>query len=371
MTSRADRLIEPLYRRARRGSSLVYALIIILIVAIFASLAVDYGMVQLARVQLAAAADAAALAGASGLSAGPAEARARAKAVATMNTVNGNPLTLLDSDIQLGRWDASTRQFTVLNGPSEYDANAVRVTGHLTAQRGTSVRMMLLSMGGSRFVDVQASAIGAASTDNVDAVLVQDVSGSFADEIGLARTGDVALLNSLNSPSSNSYFGVVGFAGTAVTLSPIKRVANNISSLTDAIGMLTVGGPSMPPISSGTDIAAGIEQALNLFNSHPVSANMRTMVIVSDGEPTSSQQGAHPSLNSSELLDLARAKADQAWANGIHVHVVFWDSENNPSSAAKLKSLVRGKGSFVHVTDPADLPTAIGLLIRNQVRLVQ
>ena len=64
-----------------------------------------------------------------------------------------------------------------------------------------------------------------------------------------------------------------------------------------------------------------------------------------------------------QLLALARQDADTAWAQGINVFVVFWDSNNNATAAANIGSLVRGKGVFVHVTDPSKLSEAISAVL--------
>jgi hypothetical protein len=64
-------------------------------------------------------------------------ARARAKTIAAENSVNTKPLVLLDTDIELGTWNATTRQFTLLTGAAEAAADAVRVTGQLKTARGT------------------------------------------------------------------------------------------------------------------------------------------------------------------------------------------------------------------------------------------
>jgi len=350
---------------------LLYALIGMCGFVGFASFAVDFGSAQLAKSQLRAAVDAATLAGGSGMSISPATARARAKAIAASNIVNGAPLTLLDSDIELGTWNASTGQFTVLNGNNESKANAIRVNGLLAAGRGTGVNLAFMgSISNRKTIDLKVSSIGAAAVDAVDLMLVQDVSGSFTNEISIAKTGDTALLNSLNTTGSKSSFGITVFTGTAKTVTSPTGVVNNIGPLRSSLNSLSVGGNGMPAIISGTDIAAGMEKAIAALNSYSSSNNNRTMVIVSDGEPSASLFGAHPFYSANQLLALAQSDADTAWAAGINIYVVFWNSSNDTRAAANLRSLVRGKGTFIDVTDPADLPDAIGLIMQSQTRLV-
>jgi Mg-chelatase subunit ChlD len=351
---------------------MVYALIISILLLVVTSLAVDYGIVQLAKTELRAAVDAAALAGSSGVTVSPAEARARAKAVAGLNSIAGQRLVLLDSDIELGTWNNTTRTFTLLTGVNEDLATAVRVNGQLTTARGSPIKLPFTgTVMPMKTKELNTSAIGASAVDSADIVVVQDVSGSFAAEIDYARAGDEALFNSLNVPGSSSRFGLVAFTGQATTVTPMQSVRSTLSTLLGAIGNLSVGGLLMPSTDSGTDIAAGLEQGLDVFESVSKNDNNRAIVLVSDGEPSASSLGAHPTLNASQLLELAREKADEAWADGISVYVVFWDEANSPIAADNLRSLVRGRGKFVHVTDPAELPTAIAMVMRAEVRIVR
>lgn len=344
----------------------------ILMVA-FTSLSIDYGTVQLCRMQLQTGVDAAALAGATGLAVSPAEARSRAKLTAAANPVGGRPLVLLDSDIELGTWNATLRTFTVLTGSAESQANSVRIKGQLTDARGTSVPLPFMStFTGKKYQELVCNAISTSAVDSADVVIAQDVSGSFANELNLAKSGDQALLNSLNVTGSKSRCGLVAFAGDAITVKSLLPVTANIYALSKSINSISVSILNVPSTLSGTDISTGIKKARQLILSADSPPNdTRCIVIVSDGEPSPSLLGAHPLHSASELMNLARSEADIAWANGIHVYVVFWNSENSATAAANLKSLIRGRGTFTNVTDPAKLPDAIGLLLKSQVRLVR
>lgn len=337
------------------------------------SLAIDFANVSCVRSELQAAIDASALAASGGLSAGPAEARARAKAIAASNSVNGRVFSLSDSDIELGAWNETTRVFSLLTGTGESSANAVRINGALSASRGNAVQLIFLPAihPGFRDFGITKTAISVARRPAIDVIIVQDVSGSFANEIAYARTGDSDLLNSLNVTGSKSNFGLVAFTGTASTIASIKGVVGNYWSLKNAVNSLSVGGWGMPDDGSGTDIAAGIEKAQAMFNNFTSTNSNRCMIVVSDGEPSSSSSGAHPWLTNNQLLALAQSDANAAHSEGIDVYVVFWNSTNNATSAANLRSLVRGKGIFINVTDPTKLSEAVGGVLSKAQSLVK
>ena len=126
----------------RNGIALIYVTVVLTLLFAMASFAVDYGIISLARAELRDAVDAACLAGGSGISISPAEARSRAKACALANTVNGRPLVLLDSDIELGEWDSSARKFTVLTGSDESKAHTLRITGRKSTARNSAVDLV-------------------------------------------------------------------------------------------------------------------------------------------------------------------------------------------------------------------------------------
>jgi hypothetical protein len=321
---------------------------------------------MLARSQLRAAVDAASLAGASGLSVSPTEARNRAKAIALANPVNGVPLTLLDSDIEMGSWNTYTRQFTLLTGSNESKATAMRITARLNQARGSQLNLIFAKMLGQNYIELEDSSIGGFAS-GMDVVLVQDVSGSFSDELSDAKAGDQALLNAIYNAGGKGGMGLVAFSGDVRTIASLKTVYNNYTSLTNSISSLKLAGNWGMPQVNGTDPAAGIERAMDVFDAFTTpSPGGKAMIIVSDGEPSSSGWGGtHPYLSSSQLLTLAQQRADEAWAEGIHIYVVFYNESNSSSAAAKLDSLKRGKGVFVQVTYASQLPAAMEAITKK------
>src|SRR5688572_28126062 len=116
----------------------IIPLVLVVLVALlaFASLAVDYGRVRLARAELQAAADAAARYAALGISNSTLDAKGID--AANDNTVDSSTLVLTNNDIDLGYWNVTTKTFTEGGSPS----NAVRVTASRTESNGNAVPLV-------------------------------------------------------------------------------------------------------------------------------------------------------------------------------------------------------------------------------------
>jgi hypothetical protein len=185
-----------------------------------------------------------------------------------------------------------------------------RVNGRLAASRNSSVKLSFKPLlgGGGNTIDLSASAIGAAAIDSADVVVVQDVSGSFSSELPNAKTGDTNLLSSLNITGGKSKFGLVAFTGTATTVRSLTTISGNYNTLASSINYLSIDGWGMPPPSSGTDIAAGIERAQSVFDAQGATTHSRFMIIVSDGLPSPSSSVRHWWVySSSQLMSLANS----------------------------------------------------------------
>src|SRR3954468_14703045 len=93
-------------RRAQRlGLGLIWAMVVMVALCAIASFAVDYGRVQLAKTELLRAADAAARAAVASIGKGVSAAQTAAISTAAMNKCDGQPVTLIASDIELGIFD--------------------------------------------------------------------------------------------------------------------------------------------------------------------------------------------------------------------------------------------------------------------------
>lgn len=146
---------------------------------VFLGFAVDLAYMQATRMELRAASDSAARAGATALSQTDSKSAARqtARDVAVQMNVAGEPLRLRNSEVQIGRStrDGSGKWTFVVNGTP---ANAVRVTAQRNAgSRDGPVRLFFGSLiGVQNFQPVQSST---ASFLNVDICLVLDRSSSM------------------------------------------------------------------------------------------------------------------------------------------------------------------------------------------------
>ena len=94
-----------------------------------AALAVDTGLMYAARSELQSAADASALAGASGLLLGEMIVRDRVLEYAGRNAIGGVPLSNPEVTMTIGNWEGTRRTFSPLTGSETVSPNAVRVVG--------------------------------------------------------------------------------------------------------------------------------------------------------------------------------------------------------------------------------------------------
>src|SRR5208282_4961408 len=164
------------------------------------------------------------------------------------------------------------------------------------------------------------------------------ISESYSADLSYATSGHLALLNDFNSYSPGSYYGVVQHTGWGSTWAALQATGSNytslyntVSNLTDCDGATTgaynvYGGTTtstavttQTPSCSGSDLATGIQQAINMFNStayttvSPVGT-AKAIVISSDGESNASSNGQHPSSSytDAELNTLAQTTAQNA-----------------------------------------------------------
>jgi len=139
------------------GMAFVLMMVSLVVVASAAALAIDVGHLVTARGESQRAAEAAALAGAGWLitdSDDAAGARARAKEYALLNSVRGNPVVVLDEDIDV-----------IL------DSSKVRVRVNNLRSRGSGVRTYFARVLGVREVDIRTlAAAWAAPTDEAPPV---------------------------------------------------------------------------------------------------------------------------------------------------------------------------------------------------------
>jgi Flp pilus assembly protein TadG len=144
----------------RQGVALPLAALFIVFLAGMVAFGVDCGVIVLARTQLQAAADAAAIAGADTLANGTSAAQTAAQTIGQANKAAGANVSIVTaSDVQLGTWSSSTSTFTALSGSSLSNSTAVQVTTHLAASRGNGLTLFFAPVFGKTSVDLSATAV--------------------------------------------------------------------------------------------------------------------------------------------------------------------------------------------------------------------
>lgn len=219
----------------RRGTVIVLVAIVLVVVLVFMALAVDVGYLYVVKQDLQTAADAGALAGASGLSVSQEEARTRAIAYAQKNPAHITAVTIQPSDVELIPWPPEA--------PPETPPTAVRVTAQFREDRGNAVGLYLAKVLGVASSDVAASAV--ASFGARDIVLVLDYSASTSydsqtrhiSRIGRAEVEQslLQIWQSLGSPT----YGNMQFT-------PVHIGSTNAATILETLGLSGVPYPYPP-----------------------------------------------------------------------------------------------------------------------------
>ncbi|HVT91036.1 MAG TPA: pilus assembly protein TadG-related protein [Tepidisphaeraceae bacterium] len=133
------------------GGLMIYMIIVLTVLLLFASLAVDLGRAQLAKTELRRAADAAARYGASGFANN--SVVNNAIAAAADNNVDGTSLVLQSSDVTIGVWNNGAFK------TSGAGTSAVRVRAYRTSARNTGIPLLFAGIFRSRTIDITAQSI--------------------------------------------------------------------------------------------------------------------------------------------------------------------------------------------------------------------
>jgi len=217
----------------RRGSVAVMAAFCLIMVFAFAAISIDTGYITIVHQELLSAVDASALAAAQELRNAPAggvgQVKAAAIEVAGANDVNGRPLVLdRREDVEIGEWNPDSGQFTRANGNNISAANAVRITGRLSKQRGNSVALFFAPVIDNDSVEMSESAIAVYGVGKPrDVVMVIDCSGSMSqfNRMTYTRPAALALIDELGEDD---------------------RLSLAVYSYPVSVGPLACHGPEMP-----------------------------------------------------------------------------------------------------------------------------
>lgn len=222
-------------RNARQSRSGNYAMIVAfgsVSLLGFAAMAIDFTWLTVSAIEVRAAADAGAHAAVIELREGGTleDARAAAAAIIGENVIAGDAGVVdPNADIEFGLWNFEAREWT----PNDVSPNAVRVSVRRTGDSvGGPVPLMLAPILGSQYADAAVTAQSTAALRTRDMVVVQDITGSFMDEIVQARLADIALLNHLNANSfPGDRLGLVLFTAAAELREPLQSVPDNYADL--------------------------------------------------------------------------------------------------------------------------------------------
>jgi Flp pilus assembly protein TadG len=221
----------------RFGYTLTMGLILIIALTAMASLAVDFGRVQLAKSALRDAADAASRHAASNLINGISATLNAAIDAADDNKVDGQALLLnRNEDIELGLWNTSTKTFTKLSGSQRSNANAVRVIARRTEARGNAIPTVFAAIVGKRSQDITVESI---SMRVAPVTTTYDIPATASPYLAGMPNGTMSSPNNPhNSPDYAPYQSPVQVMlpvkpGTQFTFNTISGGANNDKQWTD------------------------------------------------------------------------------------------------------------------------------------------
>ena len=154
------------------------AALLLILMAGMVAFAVDLGYVALAKTQLQAAADAAALAGAAASSLSASGMQQVAQTCAGYNQVAGRQVQLNANDFQVGTWDSTNCKFKAITGSGT--GTAVMVTVRTGSGYGGATPLFFGKVFGISSVNQQASAVAAVNPRDIAFVI--DLSGSMNDD---------------------------------------------------------------------------------------------------------------------------------------------------------------------------------------------
>jgi Flp pilus assembly protein TadG len=328
--------------RDESGAILIITTVYLPVIVGFFTMAVDMSYVYRTRNTLQVTADAAALAGIAKWigAADKTQACPTAKQYATTNmpaATYGNVLkqnTADCSDVVVGMWNGSafTSDATSACGIT---CNALQVTTRMSGTNGNPLTLAFASMIGIPTFNVTAMATATYGNDPAslpwNVSIIQDVSGSFAQEIGNAKAADQALETCVyQNSSTNSKIGIGLFGVTSLNYQTPLTVSGNNSALTTKISNINVGGAGMPS-SGGTDIAAGLNTGVSqicpgITCSPPPTSFKPAIILVTDGQPNTCN--GQPCSTSTAQAN-AEAAANAAKADGMDVYVIYYCNDGS------------------------------------------
>ena len=194
------------------------------------------------------------------------------------------------AEFDLGGW--MNAQVTDLPQPSADADLTVHAMAALTADSNGTRGILQIGIGSQRLLPMAGDADGG----HIGLVIAVDESGSMASA-GKNRKLKLGLNQLLDALPEGIHFGVVGFAGHARTIWPVKpwQRAGDLSAAKLANNGIRAAG--------GTNMHAGLERALKMAESIDADLLHRHVILVTDGRPS---RGLVEHANFDKLLSVRK-----------------------------------------------------------------
>jgi hypothetical protein len=243
---------------------------------------------------------------------------------------------------------------------------------------------MLAQIFGATEADARSNGSSVGALRSREIFIVQDVTGSFRDEIDQGRIADLTLLDFIDGFGlPGDRIGMVTFVGAAEVWTELQRVEPNYSAIRSQWESLDwcnrnywpFTSPSMSEYfhdapqmvscnegtlgdwyaDSGTSQGSGLQLAIDALIDEDTteSTSLKTIVLISDGKPQCVPEGTSCD---DEMAALGLAQADRAAEENISIFSVSFNDSYNADQSAYLESLTRGYGTFYETPDAEALP---------------
>ncbi len=355
----------------RSGSFVVVAALAMVVFLGFGALAIDLAWLRLVRLQAQNAADAGAHAALVELkrSQDTDAAQAVAEAVVAMNQVGGQAARLDRRHTRFGSWDFPSRTF--VTGDDYVNSVEVQVERSGASSLGpVDLWLGAVLPSGRDWGVADRAATGALRPREI--MVVQDVTGSFAQEIDLAREADLVLLDYMHDAGfPDDQIGMTVFTGGAEVWTPLGDVRQSYGAVQAQWNTLDWCDKDRDPDGQengndhmldcrtggdGTDQGTGIELAVDTLLASGLDHALKVIVLVSDGRP---QCYNNPSCTEAARRASGIDAAARAAANNVSIFSVSFNESYNATQSAYLEGLVTGYGQFYETPDEHELPAIL------------
>lgn len=266
--------------------------------------------------------------------------------------------------------------------PSGGPMNAMRVRINRTRAKGSPISLFFTQAYGLETSEVFGRAT--AAIRNWDVMFVTDVSRDMVPVMAQVTVGVRSFLSRMrNSPLDA--IGMVTVTGVATDasgtpgvkwqqLTPLvtpldyATVDNRFSSLrichstyapiNPNVDMPDCDAPEGNKQDQGNNLGSGIDASVTELVNWGSEDSFKAIIVVTDRWPQHPTVGVVTTLYQNAAVEAA----NYAWANYVHVYVVFYNSTASMAEASFMRSLARGVGFSQEVSDPGLISTAISSL---------